>query len=341
MIKICLASDNYTGAHPDVLQAVLEANQGTAQSYGEDLWTKKAEELIQEVLERKGKVHIVPSGTGANVFALKLACQGPASVICSDISHINTNETGAAEAVVGCKLLLVPHENGKISPDKILKRMKAETMFGKHSTFPAILSITQSTEVGTVYSLKEIKTLSKFCKEHNLLFHMDGSRLYNAAASLDASLYELTQDLDLLSLGGTKNGMIQAEALVIFHPELQKNSEYVQKQILLLISKARFQSAQFIPYFEKKLWKSLAEHANKQAKKIAAVVEKSKPLRLSYPVETNQIFFTAPADVISKIQDRIACYVWNEEKGEIRFVTSWLTTDEEVRVVQKILEECT
>jgi threonine aldolase len=336
--KVSLASDNYTAAHPSVMQALLEANQGAAQAYGEDLWTKKAEKLIQKALGRKGKIHIVASGSGANIFALKLACQGPDAVICSDIAHINTNETGAAEAVVGCKLLPVPHENGKISPEKILRKIKAETINGKHSSFPKVLSITQSTEVGTVYTLKEIKALAKFCKEHDLLFHMDGSRLYNAAVALGAPLSELTRDLDLLSLGGTKNGLMQAEALVIFNPALQKHSEYIQKQILLLVSKARYQSAQFIPYFEDHLWKSLAEHANKQAKKIAASIEKSKKFRLSYPVETNQIFFAAPPNLIPKIQEKISCYLWNEEKGEIRFVTSWSTTDEDVKAVQAILK---
>ena len=202
--KVCLASDNYTAAHPSIMEALLEVNHGAAQAYAEDLWTEKAEKLIQKTLDRKGKIHIVASGTGANVFALKLACQGVDAVVCSDIAHINTNETGAVEAIVGCKLLTVPHENGKISPEEILKKIKTETINGKHATFPRILSITQSTEVGTVYTLKEIKALAKFCKEHDLLFHMDGSRLYNAAVSLGASLHELTCDLDLLSLGEQK-----------------------------------------------------------------------------------------------------------------------------------------
>lgn len=338
--EVCLASDNYTAAHPSIMEALLEVNQGAARAYGEDIWTEKAEKLIQKALDRKAKIHIVASGTGSNVFALKLACQGVDAVVCSDIAHINTNETGAVEAVVGCKLLTVPHVNGKISPEEILKKIKTETINGKHSTFPRILSITQSTEVGTVYTLKEIKALAKFCKENDLLFHMDGSRLYNAAVSLGASLQELTCDLDLLSIGGTKNGLMQAEALVIFNPALQKNSEYVQKQILLLVSKARFQSAQFIPYFENQLWKPLAEHANRQAKKIAACLERSKKIRLSYPVETNQIFFTAPSNVIAKIQEKITCYLWNEDKGEIRLVTSWCTTDEDVKTVEKILKEC-
>ena len=290
--KICLASDNWAPAHPSVIKAVAEANQGHVAAYGADAWTEHAQKAIQKAFKSNCKVFIVPTGTGANIFGLRLACRRYESVICTDIAHINYQESGAAEALIGCKLLTAQHENGKVTPNSLLKKLKSERAFGKHSTSPRVLSIAEPTEVGTVYSLEELSALSKLCREENMLFHIDGSRLYNAAVYLQATLNEIIDaaKADILSLGGTKNGLIGAEALLIFNEVLQAGSDHLQKQTLQLLSKMRYASAQFIPFFQNDLWKTLAAQANRQAQKIANVIKSIPHLSLSYPVETNRIF---------------------------------------------------
>ncbi|MCX6990058.1 MAG: aminotransferase class I/II-fold pyridoxal phosphate-dependent enzyme [Chlamydiae bacterium] len=339
--KICLASDNFTPVHPSIMEAISEANSGYAPSYGSDTWTAQAEALIAQSFKASPKVLFMLNGTGANVLALKLACKRHESVICTDIAHLHYQESGAAEAVVGCKLLKVPHHEGKITPEGISKRLKIERAFGKHSTSPRVLSITQPTEVGTVYTLEELKELARLCKQENLLLHMDGSRLYNAAVSLKASLSDIAKaaSLDILSLGGTKNGLMFAESLLIFNEALQEGADHLHKQNLGLISKMRYLSAQYIPYFKHQLWKTLAEHANQKAQEIAALIKEIPHLSLSHSVETNQIFFTAPPSWIPHIQEKISCYLWNQEKNEIRFITSWKTTEEEVKQVKSALTQ--
>lgn len=330
--KVYLASDNWTPAHPSIIKAVVEANEGCAASYGSDPWTEEAQRLLQDTFKSKCKVFMVPTGTGANIFALRLACRSYESVICTDISHIHYQESGAAEAIIGCKLLTVPHREGKIIPEEVLKKLKIERAFGKHSTSPRVLSITQPTEVGTVYSLEELKALSKLCKTESLLLHIDGSRLYNAAVSLNVNLHEIVtaSSLDILSLGGTKNGLIGAESLLIFNPNLQEGSDHLQKQTLQLLSKMRYLSAQYIPFLQNDLWRTLASQANQKAQEIASVIKKIPHLFLSYPIETNQIFFTIPTSWIPLIQEKIFCYPWDKEKNEIRFIASWNTSEQDV-----------
>jgi len=341
MSKICLASDNWSPAHPLIIKAVSEANEGYAPSYGLDPWTQEAEGLIQKAFKTSGKVFVVPTGTGANIFALKLCCKAHQSVICTDIAHIQYQESGAAEALLGCKLVTVPNKEGKILPAEIIKKLKRERAFGKHSTAPSVLSIAQPTEVGTVYTLEELKALAKLCKEENLLFHIDGSRFYNAAVSLGGSLHEITEaaHVDILSLGGTKNGLMGAEALVIFNPDLQEGSDHLQKQMLQLLSKMRFLSAQYIPFFKNNLWQTLASQANQKAQEIASIIKATPGLSLSYRVDTNQIFFIAPPKWIPLIQEKIFCYPWDAEKNEVRFIASWDTSEQDIKAIRSILSE--
>ncbi|MEZ5315076.1 MAG: aminotransferase class I/II-fold pyridoxal phosphate-dependent enzyme [Chlamydiales bacterium] len=339
--KIYLASDNWAPAHPLIVKAVIEANKGYAPSYGSDAWTEEAGNLIQKAFKKNCKVFIVPTGTGANIFALRLCSKAYESVICTDIAHIQYQESGAAEALVGCKLLTVPSQKGKATPTEIVKKLKREKAFGKHSTSPRVLSITQPTEVGTVYTPEELKTLTKLCKEEHLLLHIDGSRLYNAAVSLNIPLHEITEaaQVDILSLGGTKNGLMGVEALVIFNQYLQEGSDHFQKQMLQLLSKMRYLSAQYIPFFKNDLWHTLATQANQKAQEIASVIKSTPGLSLSYPVETNQIFFTVPASWIPLIQEKIFCYPWDAEKNEVRFIASWNTSEQNVKEIQSILSE--
>ncbi len=336
--KVCLASDNWSPAHPLIVKAVMEANVGSASPYGCDAWTEAAQNLIQKAFQGTGRVFIVPNGTGANIFALRLCCKPYESIICTDIAHIEYQESGAAEAVIGCKLITVPNQEGKVTPAGIRTKLKRERAFGKHATSPRVLSITQPTEVGTVYTLQELEALAKLCEEENLLLHIDGSRLYNAAVHLDASLQEIAEaaQVDVLSLGGTKNGLMGAEAVVIFHPDLQPGSDHLQKQTLQLLSKMRYLSAQFIPFFHNDLWHILATQANQKAGEIASVIQSVPGLTLSAPVQTNQIFFTAPPSWIPLIQEKIACYLWDGEKNEIRFISSWNTSEQDVATVRAI-----
>jgi threonine aldolase len=339
--KVCLASDNWAPAHSAILEAVVEANQGYTPSYGADLWTEKAQKLIQRVFKSSCKVFIVPSGTGSNVFGLKLACRRYESVICTDIAHIEYQESGASESIIGCKLLTVSHQEGKITSKALLKKLKIERAFGKHSTSPRVLSISQPTEIGTIYTLNELVSLAKLCQKENLLLHIDGSRFYNAIATLQISFSEIIDIVqpDLLSLGGTKNGLIGAEALLIFNKALEEGSDHLHKQTLQLLSKMRYLSAQYIPFFEKNLWHDLAVQANQRAKEIAAIIKTTPHLSLSYPVESNQIFFTTPSSWIPLIQENIDCYLWDQEKNEIRFITSWCTSEEDIRNLEVIFKK--
>ncbi len=339
--KICLASDNFTPVHPRIMEALFEANVGYAPSYGLDPWTAQAEKLILHSFKESKKALFLPNGTGANVLALKLACKRYESVICTDIAHLHYQESGSAEAIVGCKLLTVPHLNGKITIEGVRKKLKTERAFGKHSTSPRVLSITQPTELGTLYSCEELRALSNLCKEEGLLLHMDGSRLYNAAVAMKRTLSDSAGagSLDLLSLGGTKNGLMGAEALVIFNSELLEGADHLHKQNLGLLSKMRYLSAQFIPFFEENLWEVLAKQANERAQEIAAIVRTIPKLCISYPVETNQIFFTLPSSWIPLLHEKVLCFAWDQEKNEIRFTTSWNTSEEDVKNLHALFNE--
>lgn len=334
--KLFLASDNWSPAHPLVVKAIEEANIGYAPAYGKDPWTQEATELIQEAFKRHCQVFMVPTGTGANVLALKLCCRPHESIICSDVAHIHLQETGALEAVTGLKVLCAGHINGKVTPNLVLKKINNERAFGKHSTLPRVLSIAQASEFGTVYDLSELKALAQLCAAEHILLHIDGSRLYNAAVTLGASLPEIIDAAqpDILSLGGTKNGLVGAEAVVIFNELLFPGSEFMHKQTLQLFSKMRFISAQYIPFFKHELWHSLALQANKKAQQIAEIIQKTPGFSLNYPVESNQLFFSAPAQWIAIIQEKTSAILWDADKCELRFIASWTTTDDDIQELQ-------
>lgn len=340
--KLCFASDNWVAAHPDILAAVLEANVGFAPAYGNDPWTEEAQNLLQKTFRKKCKVFFVPTGTGSNIFALRLCLRPFESVISSSIAHLLDKESGAAEAIAHCKILYAPHIAGKITPEAIEKLLRKERAPGKHATSPRVLSITQPTEIGTVYQLHELKAIASLCKKENLLLHIDGSRLYNAAISLGVELHEIIDaaQADILSLGGTKNGLMGAESLLIFNPDLHHGSDHIQKQSLQLLSKMRYLSAQYIPFFKNDLWRPLALNANTRAKQIAQVISSVPHLQISYPVETNQIFFTGPETLITKLQEHIHCHLWDATTHQLRFLTSWNTPEEEVALLKALFQSC-
>lgn len=339
--KISFASDNWAPVHPAILQAVMDANQGPAAAYGGDPWTLQAKKLIEQVFKRKCQVFITSTGTGSNILAYRLSCKPYESIICTDIAHVDRQESGATEALVGAKLLSVPHEEGKATPEKILKKLQKERAIRPHSTSPRLLSITQSTEVGTVYTLAELAALGELCKRENLLLHIDGSRLYNAAASLNVSLADIAEasQVDILSLGGTKNGLMGVEALVIFNPLLEEGADHLQKQTLQLSSKMRYLSSQYIPFFEQNLWKTLAVAANEKAEEMASIIRSIPSISINYPVHTNQLFISLPPSSISAIQEKVSCHLWDQEKNEVRLIASWNTSQEDIRAFKLVFDQ--
>lgn len=324
------ASDNYAGAHPDVLAAISDANDGHAAPYGADPWTARAEELLREHFGEQTISSLVLNGSGANVLALRALCRPWESVICAAQAHINVDECGAAEAIAGVKLQDLPTPDAKLTPrliEPLLVRSGDE-----HAVQQRLVSITQSTELGTRYGPDELRALADFAHEHDLLLHVDGARLANAAAALDVSLRAITTDVgvDVLSFGGTKNGLLLGEAVVFLDPALADNFKYLRKQTLQLASKGRFIAAQFIALLEGDLWHRNAAHANAMAARLAEALLDVPGVRLTQAVQANAIFAVLPPGVAEQLQREWAFYVWDEATGEVRLVCSWDTTADEV-----------
>jgi len=337
-----LASDNWSGAHPEVLEAIAAANVGHVPSYGHDTYTAAAIAKLKAAFGENTEIFLVFSGTGANVLGLQTITLPFNTVICAETAHIYTSECGASEKHLGCKLSPVPTSNGKIDRDGITTHLHD---FGNdHHVQPAVVSISQVSEYGTVYTLDEIRVIASFAHEHGLRLHMDGARLANAAASLGCSLREMTADagVDVLSFGGTKNGMLAGEAVVFFDPELARNFPYRRMQGMQLSSKMRFIAAQFDALLTANLWLRSARHANRMAARLAEGLSALPAVSLTQEVQANQVFAVIPREHIAALQN--VCYfsVWNERKSEARFVTSFDTDerdiDEFVGAARRILE---
>ena len=327
--RTLFASDNYAGAHPDVLQAVVAANGGWAPAYGNDPWTARLRERLRELF---GDVEPFPvfNGTGGNVTALASILRPHEAVICPETAHINVDECGAPERAAGAKLIGVPTPDGKLTPDLVRPRLVG---FGdQHHVQARVLSISQSTELGTVYTPDEIRALARQAHEAGLLLHVDGARLVNAAESLGLDLRALTTDcgIDVLTLGGTKSGLLGGEAVVFFRPGLADGYLYARKQGTQLASKMRFVSAQLLSLFEDDLWRRVAGHANAMARRLSAAVAEIPGVGSAYPVQANAVFATLPAAAIERLHERYHFYVWDEAGGVIRLMCSWQTTSEDV-----------
>lgn len=325
-----LASDNWSGVHPEVIAAIAAANTGHVPSYGHDAYTAAAMEKLREAFGDNAQVFIVFSGTAANVLSLQTIAQSFNTVICAETAHLYTSECGAAEKLVGCKLSPVPTSDGKIDRDGIARFLRG---FGNdHRVQPSAVSITQATEYGTVYTPDEIRAISSFAHEHGLALHMDGARLANAAAGLGVSLRAISGDVgvDVLSFGGTKNGMIAGEAVVFFNPELARNFAYRRMQGMQLSSKMRFIAAQFDALFTGNLWLKSASHANAMAQLLADGLPALPGCRVTQLVQANEVFATLPRERIALLQDIAFFHVWNEETSEARFVTSFDTTEDDI-----------
>lgn len=339
MKKINFASDNYAGVHPEVMQAILAANAGPAIAYGGDAITEAAIQKFKELLGNHAEVFFVFNGTGANVSAICAMTHSYEAVLCAEKAHIQVDECGAPEKIAGCKLLLVPTIQGKITVEGV--KVQLQRIGDQHYAQARVISISQSTEYGSVYTLGELRELSTFAKAHGLYLHMDGARLANAAASLQTDLKTMveTAGVDVLSFGGTKNGMMMGEAVVFFNPKLAQSFLYIRKQNMQLASKMRFISAQFQALLSNDLWLNNARQANAMAHYLAQELRKVKSIHITQPVEANAIFATMPTALIEKMQTRYHFHVWDERLSEVRLMTSFDTKIEEVDTFIQDMQE--
>jgi threonine aldolase len=344
------ASDNNAGVHPEIIDAIARANQGHVIAYGDDPYTGSAVAKFEEHFGPGIDVFFTFNGTGANVLGLQSLNRPYHAVLCSDYAHIYTDECGAPEKHTGCKLIPLPHHDGKITLDSV--RHAYHGIGDQHHVQPHVISITQSTEMGTVYQPEEIKALAHFAHEqkdqgedHEMFLHMDGARLANAAASLGQSLRQATRDLgvDVLSFGGTKNGMMGGEAVVFFNqpnsPGLSRDFLYLRKQGMQLASKMRFIAAQFEALLTDDLWRRSAEHANRMARLLEKEIRRIPGVRVVWPVEANGVFVQIPRHAVEKIKARYFFYMWIEEECIVRWMCSFDTTEEDVKDFAKVVAE--
>ncbi len=324
------ASDNNSGVHPSILNSMVDVNNGHTVAYGDDYYTQEAVRLFRKEFGEHAEVFFVFIGSAANVLGIKAATQPYNAVICPDTAHINVDECGAPERFSGCKLLTVSCPDGKLTIDLVKKHMHG---FGfQHHSQPKLISISQATELGTLYTVDEIRDLSNFAHQNNMYLHMDGARIANAAAAMGLNFKDFTTDagVDLLSFGGTKNGMMYGEAVVFLRPELAEDFMYTRKQGLQLASKMRYISAQFITYLTGNQWKTTAEHANRMAKLLAKGVSSIPQIKITQPVEVNGVFAIVPPHIIEKLQEQYFFYMWDEAQSEVRWMTSWDTTEDDI-----------
>jgi threonine aldolase len=331
------ASDNNAGVHPDILKAISAANQGHVVGYGDDAYTHSAQSVLKKQLGEDVEVFFVFNGTAANCLSLKALTNSFHAVICAEAAHIYVDECGAPEKFTGCKLVPVPAKNGKLTVETV--RAAYHGVGDEHHVQPKVISITQATEVGTVYKPNEIRELAGFAHDHGMFLHVDGARLANAVAALGLTLKQATRDLgiDVLSFGATKNGALGAEAVVFFRPELAANFKFYRKQGMQLASKMRFISAQFEALFTNDLWLQNARHANRMAQLLKREVSKIPQVKIIYNVEANGVFAQIPRKAIAKLQKRYFFYVWNQAQSVVRWMCSWDTTAEDVKQFAEFL----
>ena len=323
-------SDNHSGIHPDILAAIHQANVDHACAYGDDVYSEKLQRKVEEIFGENAAIFPTFNGTGANVCALRACVQPFHAILCPNSAHIFVDECGAPEYLTGAALKAISTPDGKITIEMLEPFLDA---FGfEHHSQPKVLYISQATELGTIYKPEEIKQLSFFLHKNKMYLHVDGARLANAAATLQCSLKEITADcgVDILSFGGTKNGMMMGESVITFRPELAENMKYIRKQSTQLFSKMRFTSAQFLAYFQNDLWLSNAMHANKMAQLLRRKIEEVGNFEFTQPTEANIILVRLSPTLITEMLKHHFFYVWNEKTHEIRLVTSWNTTEEDV-----------
>ncbi|MFE6055966.1 threonine aldolase family protein [Kitasatospora sp. NPDC056446] len=324
------ASDNYAGVHPEVLASIALANDGHQIAYGEDEYTVHLQEVFRRHFGEKAQAYPVFNGTGANVVALQALLPRWGAVVCAETAHIHVDEGGAPEKSGGIKLLTVPTPDGKLTPE--LLDQQAWGFGDEHRAQPLAVSITQSTELGTLYTADEIRAITEHAHQLGMLVHLDGSRLANAAASLGLPLRAFTTDVgvDVLSFGGTKNGLMLGEVVVVLNPERVRNIQFLRKTSMQLASKMRFVSVQFEALLSGDLYLRNAGHANAMARRLEAAVRKIDGIEVVRPVQANAVFAILPREVSERLQKRYRFYFWNEHTGEVRWMCAFDTTETDV-----------
>ena len=338
-MKRGFGSDNHSGASPEAIEALVRANSEHALAYGDDEVTARLEQLIQTTFGPQAKIYLVFNGTGANVLSIDAMCRSHEAVVCAETAHINVDECGAPQRVVGCRLLTVDTPDGKLTPDLVRTRLHG---FGfEHHSQPKAISISQPTELGTLYTLDEIRALAELAHSHGMYLHVDGARLANAAVALGCSFKEMTTDcgVDALSFGGTKNGLLMGESCVLLNPALDVEMKYRRKQMTQLGSKMRFMAAQMECYLESGIWRRNAEHSNRMAQLLRAEVEKVEGVKIMYPVQVNSVFAQLPTDVWHRLQQRYFFYDWDEAADVVRWMCSFDTTEDDIHGFINALKE--
>lgn len=333
-MKKGFGSDNHSGISPEVLKAIADANSDHALAYGDDEYCARTIELFKQTFGQQAGVYFVFNGTGANVLCIDAMCRSHHAVVCSDTAHIHVDECGAPQRIVGCKLLTVPTPDGKLTPELVRTQLHG---FGfEHHSQPRAISIAQSTELGTLYTLEEIRALADLAHSYNMYLHMDGARLANAAVALGCTFREMTTDagVDCLSFGGTKNGLLMGEAAVILNPALDVELKYRRKQMGQLCSKMRYMAAQFEAYLTSfdgvPLWRRNAEHSNRMAQLLFDEVCKVDDVKVMYPVQVNSVFVQLPREVWTALQQEYFFYDWDMDADVVRWMCSFDTTEDDI-----------
>lgn len=330
-MKRGFGSDNHSGFSPEVIDALVRANDRHALAYGDDEVTERLRVLIKDTFGPQASIYLVFNGTGANVLSIDAMCRSYEAVVCAETAHINVDECGAPQRVVGCRLLTVDTPDGKLTPALVKTRLHG---FGfEHHSQPKAISISQPTELGTLYTLDEIRALADLAHSYNMYLHIDGARLANAAVALGCSFKEMTTDhgVDVLSFGGTKNGLIMGESCVILNPALDNDMLYRRKQMTQLGSKMRFMAAQMECYIESGMWRRNAEHSNRMAQLLYNELRDVPTVRVMYPVQVNSVFVQLPREVWTSLQEDYFFYDWDEDANVVRWMCSFDTTEDDIR----------
>ena len=338
-MKRGFGSDNHSGISPEILEAIAAANVDHALAYGDDEYCQRAEQLFKQVFGPQASVYFVFNGTGANVLSIDAMCRSHHAVVCADTAHINVDECGAPQRIVGCKLLTVPTPDGKLTPELVKTQLHG---FGfEHHSQPRAISIANATELGTLYTLDEIRALADLAHQYGMFLHLDGARLANAAVALGCSFKEMTTDcgVDCLSFGGTKNGLLMGESCVILNPALDVELKYRRKQMSQLCSKMRFMAAQFEAYLTTELWQRNAAHSNRMAQLLYDAVRDIPEVRVMYPVQVNSLFVQLPHNVWTNLLDDYFFYDWDEANDVVRWMCSFDTTEQDIADFVKALKQ--
>jgi threonine aldolase len=332
-------SDNNAGIHPDILKEIISSNTGHVTGYGTDVYTEKAINIFKEALGSSTETFFVFTGTAANVLGLSGIMRSWNSVITASTAHLEGDECGAPEKFIGCKVLVVDTPDGKITPDLIEKHIHGIDF--EHHSQPNVISITQATEMGTVYTTAEISAIAGFAHSRGMLLHMDGARIANAAVALNLPFKAFTTDagVDVLSFGGTKNGMMFGESICFLKPGLSKDFKYIRKQGMQLASKMRFISAQYIGYFRNDLWKRCASNSNAMAGMLADQLKLIPEVTVTQKVQSNGVFVIMPADIAEKMRSHYFFYPWDEKRSEWRLMCSWDTEEKDIEDFIRLLKK--